>query len=176
MLIPKIAGLKPALRLQTAVADHYNLYEYNDYPQLHITIDRINKAKADQAKDFIKEIIAKTDQIKIIINNLKCYYFDNKFLVLKVEETDELVNFSNKIHDKLINQNISTIDNYSEWQFHISLISNSFTQNPIPDQELNQLCSTLDGLAQHLNTIIDRVEIWRPTLDKDKKCIASYKL
>ncbi|GAB6137863.1 2'-5' RNA ligase family protein [Halanaerobaculum tunisiense] len=168
--------LQTALNLQKIVAEYYNLYQDNLYPELHITLDRIKKEKVKPAKKILQKIAHTTNKITIEINNLKCLQQHDKFLTLEVEETPSLINLATKIHNKLATANISTITNYSDWQFHITLISNHFTDNPIPEPDLTALCLNLDGAKQQLSTTADKIEIWRPTLEPTAKTVASFNI
>ncbi|WP_018247221.1 hypothetical protein [Orenia marismortui] len=176
VLIPERKDLNPALKLQKDISEQYNLYEGGIYPQLHITLDRINKDALNSAKNIIRDISKKIDEIDIRINNFKCLQIKEKFLVLQVNKTESLLNLSNKLHNRLTELGISTIDNYNEWEFHMSLISNQFAKNKIPEKDLSELCLTLDGIPQNISTKAKEIQIWRPTLDPEKKCIASFKL
>ncbi|PRX27483.1 2'-5' RNA ligase [Orenia metallireducens] len=178
VLLPKKNDMRKALELQETISKHYNLYNDDDYPELHITLNRINKRDIDEAKEVIAEVVQNYQQnpIKIEISNLKCFCLKEKFLVLKVDETDSLTSLSTQLHQQLVNRDLSTLTNYEEWSFHMSLISNIFAKNPISDQEFNKICLILDGIPQKISTVGQSIEIWRPTLDKDKKVIASFKL
>ncbi|OCL26069.1 2'-5' RNA ligase [Orenia metallireducens] len=178
VLIPKKSDLVKALNIQEAISKHYDLYNEDDYPELHITLNRINKKYIKEAKEIIEEVVQdyRKSSIELEINNLECFCLSEKFLVLKVDKTDSLISLSTQLHQKLANKNLSTISNYEEWSFHMSLISNIFAKNPIPDQDFKKICSILDGIPQKISTIGERIEVWRPTLDKEKKVIASFKL
>jgi len=178
VLIPKNSDLTEALELQKAISNHYDLYNDDSYPELHITLNRINKKHIEDAKEIIEELIQnyQNNPIKIKISNLECFCLKDNFLVLKIDKTDSLNKLSTQLHQKLANKNLSTISNYEEWSFHMSLISNIFAKNPIPDQDFKEICLVLDGLPQKIATIAQRIEIWRPTLDKQQKVIASFEL
>lgn len=168
--------LAPAVKIQNIIADKYDLYDKNECPELHITLDRIKKEKTAEAKDIISSITEEIQKIKIEIRNLKCFRHTNNFLILDVENTPSLTEAATMIHQKLAQENISTIQNYEEWKFHITLISNHFADNPIPKFELDQLCLNLDGVPHEISTTAKAVEIWQPKLDPEEKLIASLEL
>lgn len=168
--------LAPAVKIQNIIAEKYNLYDENEAPELHITIDRIQKEKTAAAKDIISAVMEEIQNIKIEIENLKCFRHTNNFLILDVENTPSLTEAAAKIHRKLAQENISTIENYGEWKYHITLISNHFADNPIPKFELDQLCLNLDGVPHEISTTARAVEIWQPSLDPDEKSVAIIEL
>ena len=168
--------LAPAVKIQNIIADKYDLYDENDCPELHVTIDRINKEKVTEAKKIIDTITKEIEEIKIEINNLKCFRHTNNFLILDVKNTPSLTETANKMHNSLEQQNISTIKNYEDWKFHITLISNHFADNPIPKFELDQLCLNLDGVPHEISTTAKAIEIWQPKLDPEEKTIVSSKI
>ena len=168
--------LTPAVKIQKIIADKYDLYDENQCPELHITIDRIKKDQTIKAQSIISAIIKEIETIQIEIKNLKCFRHTNNFLILDVEDTPSLVQAAEEIHQKLSEKGISTLENYTEWEFHITLVSNHFADNPIPKFELDQLCLNLDGVPHEISTTANAVEIWRPKLDPKEKLITSIKI
>ncbi|AGB40994.1 2'-5' RNA ligase [Halobacteroides halobius DSM 5150] len=168
--------LSAALKIQELISKEYNLYPHNNYPELHITLNRINKKEITTGKKILNEIATDINKVNINITNLECLMTKESFIVLEVKETETLTKLANKLHSKLTQAGISSINNYNNWKFHITLISNFLTANPIPQPELKKLCLNLDGLGQPISTSAKAIEIWRPTLDSDKKVITSIKL
>ena len=167
-----------ARRLQKLISDHYDLFKTEEYPQLHITIDRIHKNKASQAREIISKTVQKSSPVRIKISELDCLETseDNRFLVLDVEKTNSLLTLAQNLHEKLSAENISTITNYEDWNFHITIVNNVFTSNPIPDRDFRDLCLFIDGADTSSSSYADRIEIWRPILDPSAKIIESIKL
>ncbi|MCK8825433.1 2'-5' RNA ligase family protein [Fuchsiella alkaliacetigena] len=169
-------SLAPALQFQKKIAEKYNTYPDNNYPQLHITLNRIQEQSAPQAIEIIKDCLESVSQIQIRIDNFKCFQFKDNFLVLAVQETKSLAKIATQLNNKLRQAGISTIDNFSDWEFHITLISNFFAVNPIPEADLDDFCFILDGVAQPISTQAKSIEIWRPTLDPEQKVVAALKV
>jgi hypothetical protein len=96
--------------------------------------------------------------------------------VLEVNETESLQKFSQSLHQSLQDEGISTIENYEEWMFHITIISNIFAENPIPVDDLTEICLFMEGMSRPLSAASEKLEIWRPTLDPVEKIIASFDL
>jgi hypothetical protein len=96
--------------------------------------------------------------------------------VLEVNETKSLKEFSEAVHQSLKAEAISTIENYEEWMFHITIISNIFSENPIPVDELTEICLFMEGMSRPISAAAEKMEIWRPTLDPVEKIIASFDL
>ncbi|MFP4198210.1 MAG: 2'-5' RNA ligase family protein [Halanaerobium sp.] len=177
VLIPGEELVETAAQVQKIVSEHYNLYPDQIYPQLHITIDRIEKNKVESAKKILTEKIKEFGRIEIEVDRFSCIRFsDQHQLVLEVNETDSLNQFSEAVHQSLREEGISTIENYEEWMFHITIISNIFAENPIPVDELTEICLFMEGMSRPLSASAKNLEIWKPTLDPVEKIIASFDL
>ena len=177
VLIPGKELVETASQVQRIVSEHYNLYPDQIYPQLHITIDRIKKSKAKKAEKVLLRKIEDFSKIEIEVDRFSCIKFsDQHQLVLEINETDSLKEFSRSIHQSLSEQGISTIENYDEWMFHITIISNIFAENPIPMDELTEICLFMEGMSRPLAAGAKKLEIWKPTLDPVEKVISSFNL
>lgn len=177
VLIPGKELVETASQVQKIVSEHYNLYPDQLYPQLHITIDRIAKNRAERAKEILSKKVKEFDKVEIEVDRFSCIKFsDQHQLVLEVNETESLKKFSKSVHQSLRAEGISTIENYEEWMFHITIISNIFTENPIPVDELTEICLFMEGMSRPLAAAAEKLEIWRPTLDPVDKIIASFDL
>lgn len=177
VLIPGKELVETASKVQKIVSEHYNLYPDQIYPQLHITIDRIDKSKVAAARKILSKKIEEFDKIEIEVDRFSCIKFsDQHQLVLEVNETESLKKFSKAVHQELIDHGVSTIKNYEEWMFHITIISNIFAENPIPMDELTEICLFMEGMSRPLAAAAEKIEIWRPTLDPVEKVIASFDL
>lgn len=177
VLIPGKELVETASQVQKIVSEHYNLYPDQLYPQLHITIDRIAKNKAERAEEILAKKIEEFDKVDIEVDRFSCIKFsDQHQLVLEVNETESLNKFSESVHQSLNDEGISTIENYDEWMFHITIISNIFAKNPIPVDELTEICLFMEGMSRPLAAAAEKLEIWRPTLDPIGKIIASFEL
>ena len=85
--------------------------------------------------------------------------------------------FSNELHRNLAEKNISTIENYDEWKFHISLASTVFTESKKDfKDEFKNICFRFDGIQNPRECKAGVLEIWRPTLDEDIKCLKQFQL
>lgn len=174
VLIPDLKAIQKVTNLRQFIANHYNLYHENYSPELHLTINRINKTSSNQATKLLKKIVTNTEAFKICISNFECIQFNNTFLTVNVDRTEPLINFTKQVHHKLKTEEISTIETYEEWNYHITLINNNFAQRPMPEEELNKLCSIVNKKANPTKTKVKRLEIWKPTLDPKEKVIASF--
>lgn len=177
VLIPGKELVETASKVQKIVSEHYNLYSDQMYPQLHVTIDRIDKNRILEAKEILAEKTKEFGKIEIEVDRFTCIKFSGEHqLVLEVNKTESLEKFSNAVHQALVAEGISTIENYEEWMFHITIISNIFTENPIPVDQLTEICLFMEGMSRPLAAAAEKIEIWRPTLDPTKKIIASFNL
>ncbi len=177
VLIPGKELVETASQVQKIVSEHYNLYPDQLYPQLHITIDRIAKNRAERAEEILAKKVKEFAKVEIEVDRFSCIKFsDQHQLVLEVNETESLRKFSESVHQTLRAEGISTIENYEEWMFHITIISNIFAENPIPVDELTEICLFMEGMSRPLAAAAEKLEIWRPTLDPVEKIIASFNL
>jgi len=177
VLIPGKELVETASQVQKNVSEHYNLYSDQLYPQLHITIDRIVKNKVERAEEILAKKVKEFDKVEIEVDRFSCIKFsDQHQLVLEVNETESLREFSESVHQSLQAEGISTIENYEEWMFHITIISNIFADNPIPVDELTEICLFMEGMSRPLAAVAKKLEIWRPTLDPVEKIIARFDL
>ncbi len=177
VLIPGEKLVETAAQVQKIVSEHYNLYPDQIYPQLHITIDRIEKKYEEKAEKILQKKVKEFGEIEIEVDRFSCIKFSGEHqLVLEINETPSLRKFAEEIHRELYEQNISTIENYDEWIFHITIISNIFAKNPIPMDELTEICLFMEGMSRPLSAHAEQLEIWKPTLDPVEKIIASFDL
>ncbi|WP_408956185.1 2'-5' RNA ligase family protein [Natroniella sp. ANB-PHB2] len=176
VLVPNKKHLTPVLNIQQAIANHFDLYQDQFYPELHITLNRITKEASEQAKQILASICSIDKPIRILIDSFKCYNLNNKFLTLKLNTTNSLLNLANSLHYELEKKNISTIENYNDWEFHMTVASTNFIQQQLSEDEFVDLCRSLDGLPKKISTTADKIEIWRPTLNPDEKVVASFDL
>ncbi|MFP4662265.1 MAG: 2'-5' RNA ligase family protein [Halanaerobiales bacterium] len=179
VLLLKGEVLKYSKEIQTMIANHYNVYEDGTYPELHITIDRIKKQSLESSTELIEEVLAhlSIEKIEIELDKFVCYRgYEDNFLALKIKETPSLLELTNSLHNSLVDEGISVIENYDDWQFHITILSNVFASNPITDHNFDSLCFFLEGKEKDYKSYSDRLEIWSPTMDPTKKCLASFQL
>ncbi|MFO7815458.1 MAG: 2'-5' RNA ligase family protein [Halanaerobiales bacterium] len=178
VLKPKGDVLELAELLQKKLSQEFDLYPEGLYPEIHITLDRIKKSRIDEALKIIKNTILKYTKIDIMVKDFDCYSFqDNNFLVLNVEDSKKLTEFSNELHDRLAEKNISTIDNYEQWKFHISLASTVFSETKKDfKNEFQNICFRFDGIQTPRECKAEVIEIWRPTLNEDIKCLKQFQL
>ncbi len=174
VLIPDLKPIQKITSLRQFIAHHYNLYDKNYSPELHLTIDRINKNNSNQATKLLEKIVANTELFKICISNFECIEFNDTFLTVNIDKTDPLINFTNQVHNQLAKKGFSSIKSYEEWNYHITLINNNFSKRPMPKKDLNKICSILNKKANPTKTKIKRLEIWKPTLKPKEKVIASF--
>ncbi len=178
VLKPEGEVLELAQLLQKKLSSQFDLYPDGIYPEIHITLDRIKQSRLYEAVEIINNVILKYTKIDIKVKDFDCYAFqENNFLVLNVEENKKLVEFSDELHSRLAKKNISTIENYEEWKFHISLASTVFaeTKKDFKD-EFDNICFRFDGIQTPRQCKAGVLEIWRPTLDEDIKCLKQFQL
>jgi len=178
ILRPEGKVLQFSRKVQREISSHYNIYYDGLYPEIHITLDKIDKEiELDKTKEIIHGVCKRFRPVQIMINEFDCYlHFENNFLVLQVEKTESLLNFSRTLHKKLMEADISLIKNYQNWKFHITIISNFFAKNPLGDQKFQDLCDFFSGVNFPCVSEARFIELWRFTVDPSRKCIARFKL
>lgn len=178
VLLPTGGILERAAFLQKRIADSYQVYQEGYYPQLHITIDRIKKEHLTEAKRVIDDFVKRSRVVELGLDSVSCFNkSENNFLVLKLKETESLRKFAVDLHELLEEKGISSLTNYQEWEFHITIMSNLFARRPIPKLDFNELCYCLEGQKEpSYSGWADTLEIWNPTPDPEDKCLATYKL
>lgn len=175
---PRGEAQRFAKKIQKNISDHYNIYREGTYPELHLTVDKIKEdIDKEKAIEVIDSVVKKHESVVIKIEEFDCFLsYKNNFLVLKVAETDSLLNFAAELHQELNEKGYSSISDYSSWEFHITLISNNFAQNPLEQNSFKNLCSFYSGIKFPKVSRTDQVELWRFTMDPDNKCIAEFKM
>ncbi len=178
VLLLKGNVLKYSKNIQGIIANHYDIYEDGIYPELHITLDRIKKHRFNDAVTVIEKVLKETEfnSVNIELDKFVCFRNEEKFLVLKIKETPSLTKFSACLHQALSDEDISVINNYQDWAFHITVLSSIFAQNPITDFDFESLCLFLEGKEKDYKSSSDRLEIWSPTIDPTEKCLASFQI
>jgi len=167
-----------ANRVQRLIAEHYELYNGGDYPVLHVTIDRIDKNRIDDAIKILNEIIQDLDPIKLAIEEINCFEVSDgeHLLLLDVKNTSSLLSSAQFIHDEFTEDNISTINNYDDWNFHITIINNYFATNPISKEDFSDVKYLLENFKVPVNSYADKLEIWQASLQPDERVLKSYDL
>ncbi|MFW5996240.1 MAG: 2'-5' RNA ligase family protein [Halanaerobiaceae bacterium] len=176
VLLPEGEVLEISRRIQKRVVDHYDLYCEEEPPEIHLTLNKIKQEGLNRADEILDKLTSEVSEpIEILIDQLKCLHSSgDKFLVMDVVRTESLESFAYQLHTRLEETGISTLGNYQDWSFHITIISNIFARNPIPDDQLTELCYRLEGFEAPFSAVARWVEIWRPTLDRKNKTTGSY--
>ncbi|MGM0438488.1 MAG: 2'-5' RNA ligase [Bacillota bacterium] len=167
-----------ANRVQKLIAEHYELYNGGNYPVLHVTIDRIYKDKLNEAVKILNEIIDDIDPIKIKIEEINCFEVSegDDLLLLDVKNTGSLLSSAELVHNKFIKENISSINNYQDWNFHITIINNNFATNPISKEDFSDIKYLLEDFKVPFDSYADKLEIWQASLKPEERVLKSYNL
>ena len=170
--------LRLANRVQKLIAEHYEVYQGENYPVLHVTIDRIYKDKFNEAIKILNESIADIEPIKIKIEDINCFEVSkgDDLLLLDVKNTGSLLSSAKLIHNKFVKKNISSIDNYEEWNFHITIINNNFATNPISKEDFSDIQYLLEDFKVPFDSYADKLEIWQASLKPEERVLNSYDL
>lgn len=167
-----------ANRVQKLISEHYEVYKGENYPVLHVTIDRIAKEKLDQAVKIIDDLINDIEPIKIKIEEINCFEVSegDDLLLLDVKNTGSLLSSAKLLHKKFSEKNISTITNYEDWNFHITIINNNFATNPISKEDFSEIEYLLEDFKVPFNSYADKLEIWQASLKPEERVLKSYDL
>ncbi|MEJ6949627.1 2'-5' RNA ligase family protein [Natronospora cellulosivora (SeqCode)] len=163
--------------MQKEIAEHYNLYEGDLYPELHITLNRIHKEKLNRAVTILNDLSEKFTKIKIELDGFSCYrQLDGRFLVLEIKENESLRLLGKELHGRLIEEGISTVENFHKWKYHITILSNIFAKRPINNLDFESLCFFMEGDKYRATSLSDTIEIWSPVNNPEKKRLYSFNL
>jgi len=177
VLLLKGEVLENCEALQKEIAEHYNLYAGDIYPELHITLNRIYKENVNGAVAILKKIGKKFNKIKIELESFSCYrQYNGVFLVLKVKESESLRLLANELHERFKRAGITTVENYKKCEFHITILSNLFAKNPIKHSDFESLCFFIEGYKYRATSYSDIIQIWSPVNDPDNKNLFSFTL
>ncbi len=61
-----------------------------------------------------------------------------------------MIKLGRRIHSGLDNLNLSTIKDYEEWRYHITIVNNLLINKEIAKYDFSNLCELIDG--QEKNT------------------------
>jgi len=178
VLLPEGEVKRRVEEIQKAISRRYGIMESNYFPEVHITIDRIRKDLITEAEKVIKTVVQNSRPVEIVLNEFTCYHrtAEHNFLVMQLKETPSLIEFTSSLHQELINRGISTINNYQEWDYHITVLSNLFAYRPLPEIDFNGLCMVFEGEKSPCSSRVERLEVWRPTIDPQDRCVSIYHL
>lgn len=178
MLLPSGSVKKFAEKIQKDISSHFNIYYERSYPEMHLTVNKINKdVEHKKAVKIIEDVCSKVNPVKIKIEEFDCLFnYENNFLVLKVARTESLMKFAGKLHRVLKQKGMTVIENFDNWEFHITLISNHFAKNPLDKKDFSNLYRFYSGVNLPCMATTNRVELWRFTVDPSRKCIAQFEL
>ncbi len=178
VLIPGGEVKEQAVKIQKIIADNYNIYDKMSRPELHVTLDRIKKSGVKASINYIEAIINSwNEKVNVALKSFNCFHQkEDRFLVLKIRPTKSLIKLGRRIHFGLKNLNLSTIQDYEEWRYHITVVNNSLVNKEIAKYDFSNLCELIDGQEKPLISSADRIEIWQATEDDNEKVIFSIKL
>ncbi|MFW6382143.1 MAG: 2'-5' RNA ligase family protein [Bacillota bacterium] len=178
VLIPGGEVKKQAGKIQELIADNFNIYDKMSRPELHVTIDRIKKTGIKTSINYIETIINKWDEkVNIALKSFNCFHQkDDRYLVLKIRPTKSLIKLSKRIHFGLSKLNLSTIQNYKEWRYHITIVNNALINKEITKYDFTKLCELIDGQEKDVISKVERIEIWQATVNNNEKIIYSKRL
>ncbi len=179
VLLPEGSVLEFAQSMQQKISEYYDIYLEDSYPEIHMTIDKINKdADEKKAIEVIESTLKNCEPVLIEIEEMDCFInYRNNFLVLNVVPTESLVQLAGRVHRELDKRDFSVIDDYEEnWQFHITLISNYFAKNPLEEKVFQDLCRFHTGINFPHSSRAHHLELWRFSMDPQKKCITDFSI
>ncbi|ACL69054.1 hypothetical protein [Halothermothrix orenii] len=179
VLIPRGKVYSLARGIQKFISENCRISDDVFFPEIHITLDRIKKGYRDEVVAIVEKVINKYKKIDICVNTDQSFHFyQNNFLVMDILNEGPLMEFALNLHRELEKRGLSTINNYHQWDLHITLLSNLFASRPIPDKLFRHIyyyISYNTNKKQYASEA-DRLEVWRPEPDPENRCLASFKL
>ncbi len=163
--IPSGKLLYEAQSIQAKLNDKYKLYNPFHLPPLHVTIDHLSIEDEEdyyKATQIIQKICDKTPAFNLSVNGFSFFYTPHKSINLYVEKTTKLKNLAGEIHTILNREKLSNRPDYTEWEFHISLINTVFASRDWSDEEFSQALEYVKQWDLNLNCRIEWLELWKP--------------
>lgn len=177
VLIPEYPTAQIARFLQEEVNKRYGLY--NILPTLHITLDSFYaKAAEENAKVVaaLQEICLKLEPFPIIVDGFACFGPPYKSVQLHVVKTPPLKALYDEVHSKLQDLGFQVQEFPEGVQLHMTIASICFASREWSYAEYAQACQELQGISLESGFTLQRLELWYPELDPEKRLLASFEL
>lgn len=155
-----------ALRAQRLLASAFEVYQ-GAMPTLHITLTvvlAVTPADVEKVCGAVKRALVHHPPVEIAVSGYTCIPAPHNSFAMEVKRSQALVQLTERIRRELGADSIQVLNDPSNWTFHITLISDLFSTNPLPQHIYCRLCRRIRRPSAHLRGHVKVVEIWRPDL------------
>lgn len=164
---------------QRSLASRHNLYQR--LPMLHVTLiplEVMEKGVWVELQKRVASIVQESEPIPLYSQRYKCYAFNNRSVTLLLQKTPSLLRISQHLWSTL--QDLGGINflgpSLEEREFHITLASTLFADNPWSEEVFSMVCQHLDEGDPGVSGWATSLEIWRPRLLPQEAILASFPL
>ncbi len=169
-----------AASTQKKINDEYKIYN-GILPMLHITLAEIegdfNQINVNKVKELLEKIAGNHKPVKLILDGFHCFFKNSKALTLELDETDSLVDLTEKLHEKLKEVDFLKINHgLDKINYHITLAGSMFADKPLSTEIHRKLCSYLEEKSLRIESETDLIELWLPVLEEEKAVLSRFHL
>ncbi|MBS3885651.1 MAG: hypothetical protein KGZ41_01585 [Dethiobacter sp.] len=158
--IPDGIIMTELLKLQKLISRKFKMYT-EPYPTLHLTVGILaHSQKLEFAVPILRKMFNSLSPFSVRIQGKSC--FKAPFLSVGVDiQSQPLSYLAGKVEGTLLKAGFFP-RSFSDWDFHISLVSPHFAGRQWSNAEFNQACKIVEGYAPVGIAHISRLELWAP--------------
>ncbi len=168
-----------AKKRQRSLAEEYELYQI--MPMLHVTLLQLELKGREvwpRVRKRVESFAEGSGPIALSSRGYRCYRAYNRSLTLLLHKGPALRRISQDLIDSL--KDIEEIrflgPSLEEREYHITLASTLFSDNPWSEEEFIDICHHIDREGALLSGYASSLEIWRPRLLPEEAILASFPL
>ena len=174
--IPSGELFEEAVRIQKTLSDSLGVYKKIPSPT-HLTISAVKILEKEELVVFdrcIENVLVDFSPIKIESYRFGCFPEPHNSLVLKIEENQRLHQLQKSLEQALGIQDFLAPSSVDKWIFHITILSEIFATTPLKEDELLKVCQRLSLKEIPTRGVIERLELWKPELEIEKRVVSEY--
>ena len=176
--IPSGELFEEAIRIQKILSDSLGIYKETP-PSVHITISAVKMLKKEELEAFnrcVKNVL--TDFSPIKVESYRFGYFPepHNSLILKVEDDQRLRHLQKSLEQALDIQGFLVPSLVDKWIFHMTILSEIFASTSLKTDEFLKICQRLSLKKVPIRGVVERLELWKPELEKEKRVVNEYML
>ena len=174
--IPSGELLEEAVRIQKVLSDSLGIYKETP-PSVHITISTVKMLEQEKLEAFngcVKSVL--TDFTPIKVESYRFGYFPepHNSLILKVEDDQRLRQLQKSLEQALDIQGFLVPSSVDKWIFHMTILSEIFASTSLRTDEFLKVCQRLSLKKVPIRGIVEKIELWKPELEKEKRVVSEY--
>lgn len=158
--IPKGDVMQELVHLQKFISRKFQMYTKH-YPSLHVTVGVIEYCKdIDRLSPVLQNIVKTYPRFTVHIHGQRCFHAPYLSVGVAVH-SQTLSHLTGNLEGTLINGGFCA-RSFSDWDFHISLVSPHFANRSWNNREFQEACRIVERHTPSGNCFIDRLELWEP--------------